>query len=89
AGAFRSLRIDAIAGVVMVRSVHVTFSNGQVATFYLGRRLDRRHPHAYIQFNVPRRIEQLVVTTARRPAGVYAIFGSWGFAPGHDTIASN
>jgi hypothetical protein len=87
AGAFRSLRISALSGVVHVRSIRVEFSNGRVATFYVARRLDRQHRQMFIDLNAPRFIDNIVVTTARKPAGTYAVFGARALAPGYDLIA--
>jgi hypothetical protein len=87
AGAFRSLRIDAVSGAVQLRSLRVEFSNGRMATFYVARRLDRHRPHAYIDFNAPRFIDNIVVTTARKPEGSYAVFAAQMVVPGSDLIA--
>ena len=87
AGAFRSLRIDAVSGAVNLRSVRVEFSNGRISTFYVARTLDRRHPQALIELNAPRFIESIEITTARKPVGTYSVFGARGLAPGYDLIA--
>jgi hypothetical protein len=89
AGAFRSLRIDALSGTVHVHSVRVEFSNGRMATFFVSRRLDRRQPQAYIDLIAPRFIDNIVITTARKPAGSYAVYGAQGLATGYDMIARN
>jgi hypothetical protein len=60
-----------------------------MATFYLPRRLDRRHPHAYVDLIAPRFIDNIVITTARWPVGTYALFGAQGSPAGHDLIAGN
>jgi hypothetical protein len=88
AGAFHSLRIEALSGTVHVRSIRVEFSNGRISTFYVARTLDRRHPQTFVELNAPRFIESIAITTARRPAGSYAVFGARGLVPGYDLIAT-
>lgn len=88
AGAFRTLRIDVVSGTVNVRAIRVDFSNGEVTRFYVGKRLDRRHPSAFISFNQPRWIDHIAITTARWPAGMYTLSGSWAPVPGQDIVAS-
>lgn len=87
AGWFRTLRIDAISGTVGVRRIQIVSPGRLSKTFYVERWLDARHPVAFVDLGVPRRIEQLVVTTDRFPAGVYTIFGSSGAIPNSRNIA--
>lgn len=75
-GWVRTLKIDATYGTVFLRSIEVIARDHTSKTIYLQRRLDRSHPTAYIDLGTPRRIEQLIVTTNRRPAGAYVIYGS-------------
>lgn len=78
AGWLRTLRIDVTAGTVHLRRVRVVFREGPAETFYLDRWLDRHRPTVYVDLGRPRVVEQLIVTTDRRPAGSYAIYGSSG-----------
>ena len=87
AGAFRSLRIAAVSGTVGLRSVRVEFTDGRMATFYVARRLDRDTPSTIIDLESPRLIDNIVVMTAKKPAGSYAVFGAQGRSPGADLIA--
>jgi hypothetical protein len=87
AGAFRSLRIAAVSGTVGLRSVRVEFSDGRMATFFVARRLDRDSPSTIIDLESPRLIDNIVVMTAKKPAGSYAVFGAQGRSPGADLIA--
>jgi hypothetical protein len=87
AGAFRSLRIAAVSGTVGLRSVRVEFSDGRMATFFVARRLDRDAPSTIIDLESPRLIDNIVVMTAKKPAGSYAVFGAQGRSPGADLIA--
>lgn len=75
-GWVRTLRIDALSGTVVVRRIDYVSRDHVARTIVVDRRLDRFHPTAYVDLGVPRRLEQLVVTTNRRPAGTYAIYGS-------------
>lgn len=88
AGAFRSLRVEAIAGEVQLRSIRIEYSNGRMATFYVARVLGRDQRYAYIDLTAPRFIDNIVVTTAKRPVGSYAVFGAQGLRPGGDLIAA-
>jgi hypothetical protein len=87
AGAFRTLRIEAVSGTVHLRRVQVDLASGKVLTFNLDRWLDRRHPHARIELGAPYFIDNIVVTTARNPAGSYAVSGSWSLTPAGDLVA--
>ncbi len=75
-GWVRTLRIDATYGTVFVRKIEVVARDHTSRTIFVQRRLDAYHPTAYIDLGTPRRIEQLVVTTNRWPAGTYVIYGS-------------
>jgi hypothetical protein len=81
AGTFRTLRIQATSGTVNLRRVRVEFTGGRVSTFHVNKRLNHRRPNARIDFGTSRYIERIVVTTARSPAGSYAVYGSWRHAP--------
>lgn len=83
----RTLRIEATSGVVHLRRVRVEFVDGKVATYHLGQRLTSRLPNARIDFGTRRQVERIAVTTARHPAGTYAVYGSWSIAPRGELIA--
>ncbi len=72
----RTLRIDALSGSVVVRQIEVVSHDRSSKTYLVNRRLDQFHPTAYVDLGVPRRIDQLIVTTNRWPKGMYAIYGS-------------
>jgi hypothetical protein len=78
AGVFRSLRIEAVSGTVVLRRVLVLTHRYAMKTFNVRRRLDTRHPSFYIDLDGVTRIEQIVITTDPRVAGSYAIYGSAG-----------
>jgi hypothetical protein len=78
AGVFRSLRIDAVAGTVDIRRVSVLTHRYAKRTFNVRRRLDARHPSLYIDLGASTRISQIVITTNRRVAGSFTIYGSAG-----------
>ena len=88
AGAFSTLRIDVVSGTVNVRTIRVDFSNGEIARFYVGKHLDRRHPSAFISLSQPRWIDRIAITTSRWPTGMYTVSGSWAPVPNQDTVAS-
>ena len=77
-GTFRSLRVDAVAGTVVLRRVRVLTHGGDWKTMNVRRRLDRAHPSFYIDLGVATPIAQLVITTDPRVNGTYAIYGSSG-----------
>jgi hypothetical protein len=81
AGAYSKLRIDAVSGVVYLQRVTVKFADGTSQIFNVGRRLSARRPSAFIDFGRPRQMTDIIVATARRPAGEYAIYGAWGTVP--------
>src|SRR5512146_1294366 len=58
AGWFRTLRIEAVSGIVAVRRIQVLSPGRFSKTFYVERWLDVRHPVAYIDLGAPRRIDQ-------------------------------
>jgi len=87
AGWFRTLRIDAVAGTVVLRHIRILSPGRFSKTFYVDRWLDARHPVAYVDLGVPRRIEQIVVTTDRFPNGVYTVYGSSGTIPHYRNVA--
>ena len=57
----------------------VTFNRPKVYNSYRTETL--------IELNAPRFIESIEITTARKPAGTYSVFGARGTAPGYDLIA--
>jgi hypothetical protein len=82
AGWFRTLRIEVTSGTVMLRSIRLTSRGALRKTFHIDRRLDARHPVAYIDLGGQRLIDQLAVTTDRYPRGAYVVDGSSGrFVP--------
>jgi hypothetical protein len=87
AGWFRTLRIDAVSGTVGVRRIQILSPGRFSKTFYVERWLDARHPVAFVDLGAPRRIDQLIVTTDRFPAGVYTIYGSSGAIPNTRNVA--
>lgn len=87
AGWFRTLRIEAVAGTVVVRRVRIVSPGRFSKTFFVDRWLDARHPVAYVDLGVPRRLDQIVVTTDRFPNGVYTIYGSSGTVPHYRNVA--
>ena len=80
AGWFRTLRFEVTSGSVNIRHVRV-LSDRRFQTFAVNRRLDGRHPIAYVDLGVARRIENLAVTTDRFPRGSYVVHGSSGGIP--------
>jgi hypothetical protein len=78
AGVFRTLRIEAVSGTVVLRRVSVLTHRVSIKTFDVRRRLDARDPSFYIDLGGSTRIEQIVITTDRRVAGSYTIYGSAG-----------
>lgn len=78
AGVFKSLRIDAVSGTVVLRRILVLSHRGTWKKFYVNRTLDVRHPSYYVDLGASTRIAQVVITTDRRFAGTYAIYGSSG-----------
>lgn len=87
AGAFRSLRLDAVEGTVHLKRVVVEFRNGTTRKFPVDRVLTKRHPSTFIDFGAPRSIDRIVVTTARKPAGSYAVYGSWAKTPTDELVS--
>ena len=78
AGVFRTLRIDAITGVVIVRRIAVLTHDHVWKTYYVNRRLDRFSPSQYVDLDQATRISQLAITTDRRFVGKYTVHGSSG-----------
>jgi hypothetical protein len=78
AGVFRSLRIEAVSGTVVLRRITVLTHPHAVKRFNVRRRLDAQRPSFYIDLGAATRIEHIVITTDRRVAGSYAIYGSAG-----------
>lgn len=85
AGWFRTLRIEVTSGTVVLRRIRLMSRDPFQKTFYVEKRLDARHPVAYIDLGEARLIDQLVVTTDRYPRGSYAVYGSSGrFEPSRE-----
>lgn len=78
AGVFRSLRIDAVAGTVVLRRVSIFTHRFAMKTFSVRRRLDATHPSFHVDLGGSTRIAQIVITTDPRVAGSYAVYGSSG-----------
>lgn len=78
AGVFRSLRIDAVSGIVVLRRISVLTHRNSWKTFYVHRRLDSRHSSFYVDLGAATHIVQIAITTDRRVAGSYTIYGSSG-----------
>lgn len=77
AGGFGKLRLDAVKGVVPVKTVRVVFTDGTAKSYRLGKRLDaKRQPSLYVDLPTTATIEQIVVTTDPRARGEYAVYGS-------------
>ena len=76
AGAFRSLRIEAVSGIVVVSRISVLTYRGSWKTYYVNRRLDTWDPRVYVDLGASTQIAQVVITTDRRFAGSYTIDGS-------------
>jgi hypothetical protein len=79
-GPIRTLKLVATSGTVHVQRVQVVFAGGRTATFNLDRHLSPRRPSANIDFGGRVIVEQVIVTTARRPVGTYTVQGSLGAA---------
>lgn len=77
-GWFRSLRVEAMTGIVMVRRISIETHNHTWKTFYPNRRLDKRHPTLHVDLGSSAQISQIVITTDRRFAGTYTVYGSSG-----------
>jgi hypothetical protein len=78
AGWFRTLRIEVTAGRVHLRRIRILSPDGTRNTMYVDRWLDRHRPFVFVELGGLKRIDQLVVTTDRYPAGSYTIYGSSG-----------
>ncbi len=74
----RMLRIQRATGIVNVRQVRVMTLGRHARTkvINVNVRLDRWHPTTYIDLGYAIRVDQIAVTTDRRPAGSYVIYGS-------------
>lgn len=74
----RMLRIQRATGTVYVRQVRVmTYGrHARTKVININVRLDRWHPTTYIDLGYAVRVDQIAVTTDRRPYGSYVIYGS-------------
>jgi hypothetical protein len=71
------LRIDAVAGRVLVRRVVIYFGDGSTKTFPVGKALDtKRAKSTFIELGGIKTIDRVVVTTDVYGKGEYAIYGS-------------
>ncbi len=86
-GWFRTIRIEAVAGRVFVRSLDM-HSGRFKRTYRLDAWLDAHHPVLYVDLGKPWLIDQLAVTTARKPAGSYTVQGSSGPVPRTQIVGS-
>jgi len=78
AGWFRTLRFEVTSGSVHLRRIRILSPDGTRNTIYVDRWLDHRRPFVFVDLGGLKRIDQLVVTTSRRPAGSYTVYGSSG-----------
>ena len=76
AGRFTQLRVDAYTGTVILRRIRIFDHNGTVQTVQLGRTLDRTHRSVVIELPARTAIDQIAITTATRPQGMYTVHGS-------------
>ena len=74
----RMLRIQRATGVVYVRQVRVmTYGrHARTRVINVNQRLDRFHPNTFIDLGYATRVDQIAVTTDRRIAGSYVVYGS-------------
>jgi hypothetical protein len=76
-GPFAKLRIDAVTGTVMIQRVNVHYADGTTKVFSVAKSVSaRRQKSAIIDLGSAKQIVQLDITTARRPAGEYAVYGA-------------
>lgn len=77
AGPMSRIRIDAVKGTVAIRRIKVHFTDGTSTVFALSKSLSaRRQGSALIDFGSPKVIDQIDVTTGRKPVGEYTIHGT-------------
>ncbi|HSN28639.1 MAG TPA: hypothetical protein VLT45_20275 [Kofleriaceae bacterium] len=74
----RMLRIQRATGTVYVRQVRVmTYGrHARTKVINVNVRLDRWHPVTYIDLGYAVRVDQIAITTERRPYGSYVLYGS-------------
>jgi hypothetical protein len=77
-GLFRTLRVQAVSGSVYLRRIRVLSHDRFAKTIRVDRWLDRTHPIAYVDLGGLKELDQLAITTARLPIGVYTVYGSSG-----------
>jgi hypothetical protein len=75
-GGFARLRIDAAKGAVAVKSVTVELADGTSKTYRVNKRIDGKRKSVFVDLPTTSEIEHIVVSTDRRSAGEYAVFGS-------------
>lgn len=77
AGPMAKIRIDAVKGTVAIQRIKVHFTDGTTAVFALRKSLiARRQGSALIDFGTAKVIDQIDVTTGRKPLGEYTIHGT-------------
>jgi len=77
ASPFAKLRFDAVTGTVMIRQVKVHYVDGTAKVFAIRKSVNvRRTPSTVIDLGGAKQIEQIDITTDRRPTGEYSIHGS-------------
>lgn len=85
-GPLRVLRVQATTGTVHLRRVRVELANGKVLTFAADRWLNRARPSTRIDLGGLQSVERIAITTARAPAGTYALYGA-AIVPRDDLVA--
>jgi hypothetical protein len=71
------LRIDAVTGTVMIQRVKVHYVDGTTNMFSVTKSVSaRRQKSAIIDLGNAKQLVQIDITTARRPAGEYAVYGA-------------
>lgn len=77
AGPFAKIRIDAVTGTVRLRQVKVHYADGTNKVFAITKSVNaRRKPSTMIDLGSAKLVDQIDITTDRRPAGEYAIYGT-------------
>lgn len=83
---FARIRFVAVSGTVRLRNVKVHFADGTSKTFAITKSLSaKRQMSSVIDLDGPKRVIQLDITTDRRPAGEYSIYGAPQLAPDKST----
>jgi hypothetical protein len=81
-GQFAQLRLDATAGSVIVRRVHIYFEGGKQKVVDVDQVVRAHGRVAHIDLGSPKAIERMVVTTEPQGHGSYEIFASPDESPG-------